>query len=67
MLTGFDSKKDMLLIKKRKEKQSWEAVLPVLSADSPPEEISPGACMSPTRTSILGSKIGSQFLWTWNS
>ena len=61
MLTGFDSKRDMLLVRKRKEKQSCRAVLPVLSADSPPEEISPGACMSPTRTSILGSEIGSNF------
>ena len=67
MLKGFDFKEDMLIVKMRKEKKSWKTVLPVLGADSPPEGISPGACMSPTRTSILGSEIGSQFLWTWNS
>ena len=60
MLKGFDFKKDMSIVKMRKEKQSRKAVLPVLSADSPPEEISHGACMSPARTSILGSGIGSQ-------
>ena len=67
MLIGFDFKEDLLIIRKRKEKQSWKAVSPVLSADSPPEEISPGACMSPTRTSILGSEIGSQLLRTCSS